>query len=145
MNPPTRLSTWKALAATTVVALGLLVSSVTPAAAAPPVFTCAVPTSGVPYCQYTGPVAQLYTNDLSQILLYWDSSVVPLVLDAAASVGIQGVTQSVAAIVRIADNPDFAQYLSNYALVAKVTGRDVIIQMRTAAGGYLKIDRIWLK
>jgi hypothetical protein len=148
MNPPTRLAAWKALAPITIVTLGLLVGLATPAVAAPPDFHCAIgATNGIPFCEYTGPVSQLYANaNSSLLLLYWDSSVVPLVLDAAGNVGIQGVTRDSAAVVQIADNPDFAQYFSNYALVAQVTGRDVTIQMRAVSAlGYLVIDRIWLK
>lgn len=93
----------------------------------------------VSFCRYTGAVAKIYVNDANQILLYFDT---PMDVSRPAAVGISGVTQSVAAIIRINDNPTFAQYFYSTALAAQARGVDINIQMRGVSNGYLKIDRV---
>ena len=92
------------------------------------------------YCVYRGNVKQIYVNSNGFILFYFDTlmdegewekaGVVPVRRDAAS--------------YRMSDNPDFAKLFYSTALAAQASNREVTIQMRGQAGGYLNLDRIWL-
>lgn len=122
-------------------ALSLLVSCISVSevvwAGAP---TCTTYSSGA-YCQYTGKVSRVYVNSSDQILMYFDT---PLDLAQPTSVGISGVSSTVATIVNISVNPAFADYF--YAAILSAQARDatIAVQMRTVSAGYLVTDRIWV-
>ena len=92
------------------------------------------------YCQYTGPVKQIYVNSNNLIILYFDSSFDENAWEVA---GYDATVRNAAAI-RIDDNPDFAKLFYSTALAAQSSKRSVSVQMRGAISGYMKIDRIWL-
>lgn len=102
--------------------------------------TCHTHSSG-PYCSYTGQVKELYINEHNAILLYFDTA---LPSGAPASVGINGVVQRTATLVRLDSNPDFAKLFYSTALAALASGKTVKIHMRGESGSYLKADRIWI-
>lgn len=107
--------------------------------AAPP--TCHTHTSG-PYCQYVGTVEQAYVNDGGLILLYFDAPMQPGAPDA---VGITGVTSTSAAAYLMQNNQEFAKLLYASLLAAQARGATIIVQLRGRYGGYLMIDRIWVR
>lgn len=72
--------------------------------------------------------------------MYFDT---PLDLHVAQGVGFNPAVAS-AAIIKVDDHPDFAKLFYSTALAAQASGREVTIQMRGVASGYLVIDRIWL-
>ncbi len=115
--------------------LAILLSSNAALAAKP---TCSVASSG--YCQYIGPVRQVYVNSGNLILLTFDVGIDP------ADAAIAGFTPSRgdAAAYPVDENPEFGKLLYSTMLTAQASKRQVTIQMRGTSSGYLKIDRIWM-
>lgn len=102
--------------------------------------TCGT-SSGSGYCDYTGTVAQVYSNANGTILLYFDAPFDPSV---PASVGLAGVSFANAAIYMMSSNPQFAQMLYATLLAAQAEGKVVTVQMSAVYNGYLEMDRVWL-
>lgn len=122
----------------TILLIALLMFSNQVSAGAP---TCQVTSSGSPYCSYNGKVDKLYVNNQNLILMYFDT---PLDLEEPSSVGIEGVSDRNNAVVRISDNPTFADYFYSTALAAFSSNKTVSIQMREVSSGRLVVDRIWI-
>jgi hypothetical protein len=94
------------------------------------------------YCECYGKVAQAYIDAGDQIMLYFDAPVDPA---QAASVGLSGVTVTVAAVYNMAANKDFGKALFAAMLAAQARGAQVRIQMHSVQSGYLAFDRIWVQ
>jgi hypothetical protein len=94
------------------------------------------------YCQYNGKVREAYINAYDQVILYFDMPVDPA---HAASVGLTGVTIPGAAMYTMTGNKDFGKALFAAMLAAQARGAEVSIQMHSVSGGYLVMDRIWVK
>ena len=92
------------------------------------------------YCQYTGKVSKIYTNNAGQILIYFDTS---LNIPDAEAVGLSP-SNGGAAVYPVSENPDFARMLYSTALAAQASKRNITIMTPSTYIGYLKIDRIWL-
>lgn len=110
-----------------------------PAMAAAP---ACYPYNGSGYCQYNGLVREAYINAYNEIILYFDT---PLNLASAAAAGVAGVTVDSAAKYNMQGNPDFGKALFAAMLAAQARGATVSVQMHSVSGGYLVIDRIWVK
>jgi hypothetical protein len=120
------------------ISIATLVSPI--ASSAPP--QCYVYGSGG-YCQYNGKVREAYINSSEQIILYFDA---PVDAAQAASVGLAGVTVTGAAIYNmVGGSKDFGKSLFAAMLAAQARGAEVSIQMHSVSGGYLVMDRIWVK
>ena len=116
----------------------LLLMSFSSFGAAP---TCHEHNSGN-YCQYNGKVRQIYINASNTILIFFDKSVDPSVPQGYGF----SVTNGGAAALKITDgNSVFANLFYSTALAAKMADKDIVMQMKSREGGYLKPDRIWLK
>jgi hypothetical protein len=100
------------------------------------------PYNSTGYCQYDGRVREAYINAYNQVILYFDTPVNPA---HAASVGLGGVTVDSAAIFNMQSNPDFGKSLFAAMLAAQARGAIVSVQMSSVSGGYLVMDRIWVK
>jgi hypothetical protein len=100
------------------------------------------PYNGSGYCQYDGRVREAYINSSNQIILYFDTPVNPA---SAAAVGLGGVTVDSAAIYNMQNNPDFGRALFAAMLAAQSRGATVSVQMHSVYGGYLVMDRIWVR
>lgn len=100
------------------------------------------PYNGYGYCQYDGRVREAYINAYNQIILYFDT---PASLANVAAVGLAGVTVDNAAIYNMQTNPDFGKALFAALLAAQARGATVSVQMHSVSGGYLVMDRIWVK
>lgn len=94
------------------------------------------------YCQYNGKVREAYVNAYDQVILYFDADVNPA---NAAAVGLTGVTVTSAAMFSMSTNKDFGKMLFAALLSAQARGAEISVQMLTVNGGYLVIDRIWVK
>jgi hypothetical protein len=100
------------------------------------------PYNGSGYCQYDGRVREAYINSSNQIILYFDTPVNPA---SAAAVGLAGVTVDSAAIYLMQNNPDFGKALFAAMLAAQSRGAMVSVQMHSVYGGFLVMDRIWVR
>jgi hypothetical protein len=94
------------------------------------------------YCQYDGRVREAYINAYNEVILYFDT---PFDAAHAASVGLSGITVTGAAKFNMASNKDFGKSLFAALLAAQARGANVSVQMHSVAGGWLVIDRIWVK
>ena len=92
------------------------------------------------YCAYEGKVRMIYANSGGLILMYFDA---PVSVQSAQTAGYT-ITNVDAGVVQISDNPEFAKLFYSTALAAQSSKRNVMVQLRGVASGYLKIDRIWL-
>jgi hypothetical protein len=99
------------------------------------------PYNGSGYCQYDGRVQKAYINAYQQVILYFDT---PMNTAEASAVGISGVTVDSAAVYNMGSNPDFGKSLFAAMLAAQARGATVSVQMSSASGGYLVMDRIWV-
>jgi hypothetical protein len=99
------------------------------------------PYNGSGYCQYNGKVSRAYMNAYDQVILYFDGPVDPA---QAASVGINGVSVTGAALYNMAANRDFGKALFAALLSAQARGATVEVQMSSVSSGYLVMDRIWV-
>lgn len=93
------------------------------------------------YCQYNGKVASLYVNKSKHILMYFEN---PMNDGLPSSAGISGVSEYGAGLVDLGEYPEFGQLFYSTAMAAQAQGKNVKVQMRGTAYGYMKIDRIWL-
>jgi hypothetical protein len=104
---------------------------------------CRFTNSDRAFCQYTGKVSRAYVNDGGMILLYFDTALDPAFL---SEVGFASTTSTAAAaFFRNSDNADFANALYSSMLTAQARDTTVTVQMYTVRGGYLVIDRIWVR
>jgi hypothetical protein len=94
------------------------------------------------YCQYDGRVREAYINAYDEVLLFFDTPIDPA---HAASVGMNGITVTTAAKFNMAGNKDFGKSLFAAMLAAQARGAVVSVQMHSVAGGWLVMDRIWVK
>jgi hypothetical protein len=94
------------------------------------------------YCQYDGRVREAYINAYDEVLLFFDTPVDPA---HAASVGMSGITVTTAAKYNMSGNKDFGKSLFAAMLAAQARGAVVSVQMHSVAGGWLIMDRIWVK
>lgn len=137
MSPKSRMAT---LFLAALLALGCA------AAAEAASFDCVFAPNGEPTCIYQGPVRYTYANDSDGLLLFWDSSITPALVQAEAeSVGYPASVFD-AGSVNTATEPDFSGFLFSIMLTAQVSGAEVTIQMRPPADrGRLRIDRVWMR
>lgn len=107
-------------------------------AAAP---TCQTHLSGS-YCRYIGQVAQEYINADGHVILCFDTT---MSSSLPASVGISGVTVLDTASFNLNTNIEFGKALYASMLSAQAREVTVVVHMKDVVGGYLQIDRIWVR
>lgn len=127
-------------------------------------FSCNTNSSKIAYCNYVGPVRQVYANNTRLLLIYPDSQVSGAEIQAAVEgIGYESywgedVSQFGAFAVRTPaknletsdpgqfhDRSDFVEKAYASALAAQVAARTVTIQLRGVESGYLEIDRLWFQ
>lgn len=126
-------------------------------------FSCNVDSSGLVYCVYSGPLDAVYVNTNHMILIYPDPSISgSLVQSEVDRTGFEAhhdtsVLHHYAFAIEIpseyirSTDPQLFHRMSEFAdkayagaLAAQFAGKRVNVQIRSAFGGWLEIDRIWI-
>lgn len=120
-------------------------------ASADSTFSCGVSGSGIPYCNYRGPVDKVYVNFVDTILFYPDKSGFTNddMRDSMSAVGYEEYYGTVsllgAFVVPATADPGWRDRLYATILAAAVAGNEVLVQLRGVNGSYMVLDRIWFE